>query len=90
MLCREVGLAEPIFVRNKEDFTWLDQRFDQRLAFVGSYLVGSKRFDRTQTSAALGSKLGTEPPLDEPTLLAYSRWYLARLRCERAHLPALR
>lgn len=90
MLCREIGLADPILVRGKEGFSWLDQRFDERLDFVGSYLVGDMRFDRTQADAALGRERGEEAPLDEPTLLAYSRWYLAHLRRERMHLPAQR
>ena len=86
----ELGLPEPIFVRTKDELTWLDQRFDQRLDFFGSYFVGAKHFDRRQSDAALGADRGEEPTFDEDTVRAYCRWYLDRLARKRSRLPVAR
>lgn len=87
---RAVGVHEPTFVRTRADFTWLDERFDQRLEFYSSYLVGDKRFDRQRSDRALAGLRGPEVRFDEPTLFAFARWYLDRLEQERRNLPAAR
>jgi len=86
---RSVGLRDPLFVTSKEQFSWLDQRFDQRLDFYCSYFIGEKRFDRRRTDAVLGRPVA-ELPMDVPQIEAYSRWYLERLARERTQLPVSR
>lgn len=84
------GLRDPEFVPDRTSFEWLDQQFDRRLDFFGSYLVGDKRFDRARSDAALGEARRDEPPLDEDRLAAHARWYVDRLKQQRAKLPAMR
>lgn len=87
---RSLGLHDPLFVETRERFEWLDEQFDRRLDFFGSYLVGDKRFDRRRADAALGDAHGEETPLDEDRLAAFTRWYLRRLEQQRTNLPATR
>jgi nucleoside-diphosphate-sugar epimerase len=87
------GLREPIFVEDRNELTWLDERFDRRLDFYGSYLVGHKRFDRTRAAAALRDATELDhPTLDHPALdlAALGRWYLDELGRTRAQLPVAR
>lgn len=90
IIFREVGLPPPLLVDNRDEFEWLDERFDRRLEFYGSYLVGDKSFDRSRTDAALGAEREDVRPLDEAALTAVVRWYLDRLARERSNLPATR
>jgi nucleoside-diphosphate-sugar epimerase len=86
----ELGLAEPEFVPERGELEWLDQRFDDRLKFYGSYLRGRKTFDRTRTDAALGNSAEADVVYDPNAIRAMSRWYLDKLELERAGLPAAR
>lgn len=89
-MCRAVGLADPLFVADTSEFSWLDERLDARIAFYRSYVVGDKQFERVRTDAALGGRPAPAPHLDEDTLDAYIHWYVARLAAERANLPVAR
>jgi nucleoside-diphosphate-sugar epimerase len=89
-LFRAVGLLDPVFVEEKDDFGWLERRFDKRLDFYGSYLIGDKHFDRSRSDAVLGRPSGGEVIFDEDTLRSFSAWYLDLLEYERARLPVQR
>lgn len=78
-------LPEPIFTQTRDDFSWLDQQFDKRMGFYGSYITGSKRFDRTRADAALGAHM-THPPI---LLAPLGAWYLQVFQSSR-NLPAAR
>jgi thioester reductase-like protein len=84
------GVREPIFVETRDELTWLDERFDRRLDFYGSYLVGHKQFERVRTDAVLAST--AQPQLDVPALdlVALGRWYLDELARTRTQLPVAR
>ena len=90
LLFEEIGIKEPLLVTNKDDFSWIDSKFDQGLDFYGSYMLGFKVFDRTNTDAALGNTQEGACLLDPPELLSYYRWYLERLAAQRSQLVASR
>ncbi|MBC8069002.1 MAG: SDR family oxidoreductase, partial [Deltaproteobacteria bacterium] len=74
------GLHEPIFVGEDDELGWLDQPLDRRLVFYRSYTSGDRRFDRSRSDAALGTKRCTDPVYDVDAIDALGRWYLARLQ----------
>jgi thioester reductase-like protein len=80
------GLCAPIFVDRHDELTWLDEQFDRRLDFYGSYLVGHKEFERVRSDAALGVP-ARHPELSLATL---GRWYLDTLERTRTQLPVAR
>lgn len=86
-LFEEFGLKQPSFVASRENFSWIDTRLDQGISFYSSYLVGSKNFDRKNTDEVVDQG---EYRLDQPTLLAYFRWYLDLLMLTRPRLLATR
>ena len=83
-----VGFADPEFVAADAPLEWLDEQFDKRLDFYGSYVRGHRSFDRSRTDAALGDRPDLRRPL--PPLRDLVDWYLVRLAEERRHLPAAR
>ena len=87
---RAVGIAEPVFVPNRDEFQWLDKRFDDRIGFYGSYLIGDKRFDWQRSDAFADRGPGAMLSFDQPTMAAFTQWYVAHLEKERAHLPVRR
>lgn len=90
LLFQELGVKSPCLVKNRETFSWIDQKLDQSLVFYRSYLVGSKTFDRTNTDAAIGSAGEGSLSLDSSTLRAYFHWYLQQLGAKRPRLLATR
>jgi nucleoside-diphosphate-sugar epimerase len=90
LMFTELGMHHPRFVDDDVELTWLDEKFNSRLDFYGSYLRGNKMFDRTGTE----SHAGEEPPdayrMTKDVLQDYYRWYLDRLAAKRAGLPAHR
>lgn len=85
-----LGLHPPEFVDSAEALDWLGARFDQRLDFYGSYLIGDKRFDRGRSDAVLGSEREAEVVHDRAAIAALARWYLTHLDAQRANLPVAR
>lgn len=86
----ELEIKQPLLVESRENFSWIDKKLDQGIAFYSSYLVGSKVFDRHNTNAALGRDCEDGFVFDTPTLLAYFRWYLDLLAVTRPRLLATR
>ena len=73
----------------RDELSWLDAQFDERLDFYGAYMRGDRRFERRRTDDAVPS---TAPHVvyDGAEIDRVGRWYLERLEQERARLPAAR
>lgn len=84
-----VGVRQPEFVNTKENFTWLDKRFSQRLDFYESYLVGKKTFQRERVNALVTPRM-RQFELNNKVRDQFYRWYLDQLAIERESLPAFR
>jgi thioester reductase-like protein len=50
-----VGLRRPLWARDPDDFTALDQALDRALGFYASYVRTDKVFDRSHTDAVVGA-----------------------------------
>ncbi|MEQ1570464.1 MAG: SDR family oxidoreductase [Myxococcota bacterium] len=83
------GVREPVFVADGERLGWLDQKFDERLDFYGSYIRGDKQFDRARCDAALGGPRGNGAWTGE-RIASMARWYLGMLETERRRMPVAR
>ena len=83
-----LGFADPEFVEFDAPLEWLDEQLDARLDFYGSYVRGTKVFDRSRSDAALGDRDDLRRTL--PCTKALVNWYFARLEAERAALPVSR
>lgn len=90
LMFSEVGMRAPLFTKTSDDFSWLDSKFNDRMEFYNSYIVGDKRFDRSNTDRALQGKRAVAGPLTLERLREHYRWYLPKLVQERAALPVTR
>ena len=82
-------MARPVLVDDRTHLEWLDEKFNERIDFYQSYIRGNKRFDRS----AIDARVDFVPErrrLDRARLTEYYRWYLDRVRAERAALPVNR
>jgi nucleoside-diphosphate-sugar epimerase len=82
-------MARPVLVNDRTNLEWLDEKFNERIDFYQSYIRGNKRFDRS----AIDARVDFVPErrrLDRARLTEYYRWYLDRVRAERAALPVNR
>ncbi len=87
-IAQELGFAEPEFVGADAPLEWLDDRFDKRLDFYGSYVRGHRIFDQSRANGALAGQRGLTrrfPPVSDLT-----GWYIQRLEEERRELPVVR
>lgn len=89
-LFEELEIKQPVLVESRENFSWIDKKLDQGIAFYSSYLIGSKAFDRRNTNGAIGENCEDSLVFDTPTLCAYFRWYLDLLALTRPRLLATR
>jgi nucleoside-diphosphate-sugar epimerase len=90
LMFSEVGLRPPLFANTADDFSWVDSKFNERIDFYSSYIVGQKVFDRTNTNRALQGQGPTIAPLTMDRLREHFQWYLPKLVEERAGLPVTR
>lgn len=84
------GLSSPIYVSDKSEFDWLDEKFNERIDFYRSYLIGHKVFDRSRVTRIVGPEPHKPYEMPSPVIEKYCLWYLDRLKKERAGLPATR
>jgi thioester reductase-like protein len=82
-----LDLHEPRFVSSRDELSWIDSKFDERIEFYSAWLVGVRSFERRRTDAALGAAKRAEPVLDDATIQAHGRWYVDLLEGERTRLP---
>lgn len=80
----ETGLEEPLYVEDRREFDFLDEKLDEALEFYGSYLRGTKMFDRTQSDSICGG-VDRGYRMDGGMVSAYAAWYGGVLRA-----PAIR
>jgi len=92
LMFSEVGMRPPQYTQSTEEFSWLDSKFNDRIEFYNSYIVGEKIFDRTNTDRALRAAQGAPglEPLTQARLREHFQWYLPQLIQERANLPVSR
>jgi nucleoside-diphosphate-sugar epimerase len=74
---RLTGLREPLWVRDKDDFTAIDDVLDKGMGFYGSYYRYGKRFDLSNTETVCGPG-SCAAPMDAAQITEYVRHYLAR------------
>ncbi len=79
-------LKAPVFTATKEEFSWIDRKFDESITFYQSYLVNSKQFDRSHSDAALGDKDTGAYSLNTERLRLFCQWYLDLLVSQRPRL----
>ncbi|HEX5712201.1 MAG TPA: SDR family oxidoreductase [Solirubrobacterales bacterium] len=72
-----LGMAEPRWVDDDDEFTLIDEELDQhpRTGFFRSYLSRERVFDLANTNAAIGAAASTVP-LGSDELTPYVEWYL--------------
>jgi nucleoside-diphosphate-sugar epimerase len=72
-----LGMAEPRWVDDDDDFTLIDEELDQhpRTGFFRTYLARERVFDLANTDAALGAAASTVS-LEGGELTPYITWYL--------------
>ncbi len=88
IVARELGFAEPEFVDPDEPLDWLDEQFDKRLDFYGSYVRGYRIFDQSRAMSALEGRRELTRPL--PSIGDLAAWYIRRLEEERREMPVIR
>jgi thioester reductase-like protein len=89
-LFERLQIAPPLYVENKDEFSWIDGKFDQGISFYTSYLTGYKVFDRTNSDAVVAQSQESAFPMPDQTLLAFYEWYLERLIAQRSNLISSR
>lgn len=76
-----LGMAEPRWVDDDDEFTLIDEKLDQhpRTGFFRSYLSLDRVFDLANTNAALGEAASTVPFTGDE-LTPYLEWYLGMVK----------
>lgn len=84
-----LGMAEPRWVEDDEEFTLIDQKLDEqpRTDFFRTYLSRDRVFDLANTNAALGEHASTIR-FDGGALTPYIEWYLAMVKQVREEQQA--
>lgn len=84
------GMRAPSFVDDREAFTWLDRKFNDRVDFYNAYLVGPKQFVRANTDRWVPSSPSHGFELDDERLAEFCRWYVEGPLTQRKALPETR
>lgn len=76
-----LGMAEPRWVEDDDEFTLIDEKLDQqpRTDFFRTYLSRDRVFDLANTDAALGEQASTIS-FDDGELAPYIEWYLGMVK----------
>jgi nucleoside-diphosphate-sugar epimerase len=76
-----LGMAEPRWVSNDDEFTLIDEKLDEqpRTDFFRTYLSRDRVFDLTNTNAALGEAASTVS-FEGDELTPYVEWYLEAVK----------
>ena len=86
-----LGMAEPRWVENDDEFTLIDEKLDEqpRTDFFRTYLSRDRVFDLANTDAALGEET-SKICFDGGELAPYIEWYLGMVRQVRDEQQARR
>lgn len=80
---RASGLNQPEIVDTTADFNWIDEKFNQKMEFYNSYLVGKKVFSRKHTDGALNKTANNGIyEITRQKLMAKCRWYVRLVEAE--------
>ncbi len=81
MVFAALGMAEPRWVDDDDEFTLIDEKLDQqpRTDFFRTYLSRDRVFDLTNTDAAIGAEASTVA-FDDGQLAPYVDWYLGAVK----------
>lgn len=80
----------PDFTDDRDEFRWIDRKFNRRVDFYTAYLVGRKDFSRAHVDAVVPDSAGARYVLDEAELRAFCRWYTDGPLAARKPLPESR
>jgi thioester reductase-like protein len=83
---QQLGLRVPIFTTTKEEFNWIDRKFDEGIAYYQAHITSFKHFDRSHSDAVLGDRNQGAYDLNAEKLCSFSQWYLNLLTVERPRL----
>lgn len=72
-----LGLANPVCVDTRDEFTLVDERVADETIFFQPYMHGRKYFSTVNAEAVLGNG-ALSYPLDEETLKRYLSWFVER------------
>jgi nucleoside-diphosphate-sugar epimerase len=76
-----LGMAEPRWVDNEDEFTLIDEKLDEqpRTDFFRTYLSSDRVFDLTNTNDALG-EAASAVSFEDGALAPYVEWYLGMVK----------
>lgn len=81
-----LDMVRPVYVTDSNEFTLIDQKVDDEMAFYRSYLSDEKHFDVTNTVSVLGSQ-ALRCSLDANDIARHVEWYLKIVESRRARIP---
>lgn len=77
VLAERLNMIAPRFVSDEGEFSLIDERVDQRLAFYHPYMTGARYFDLASTCKTTGTSV-LDYPLSSDVLGSFIDWYLTR------------
>jgi thioester reductase-like protein len=70
-----LGMVQPLFVTNTDEFTLIDQKVDDKMTFYRSYMVDEKYFSTSRVEEVLGDG-AMACSLTPESMASYIGWYL--------------
>jgi nucleoside-diphosphate-sugar epimerase len=80
-----LGMVQPLFVTNTDEFTLIDQKVDDKMAFYRSYVADEKYFSTSRVEKILGND-AMACALPPESIFRYVDWYLTH--CSKSRRPA--
>jgi nucleoside-diphosphate-sugar epimerase len=90
VVAQAAGLSSMTFVNNRNDFDWLDEKFNSRIDFYNSYFLAAKTFDRSRLERIVGDEPHEAYDMPPERIRDYCDWYVHQLKEARADLPETR
>lgn len=90
MVAQSAGLSSMTFVNNRNDFDWLDEKFNSRIDFYNSYFLAAKTFDRRRLERIVGDEPHEAYDMPPERIRDYCDWYVHQLKEARTGLPETR
>lgn len=82
-----LGMVQPLFVTDSDEFTLIDQKVDDQMAFYGSYMADEKYFSTARVEDVLGDG-AMACTLPRGSIVRYVGWYLTH-RSEKQQLATV-